>query len=104
MVITADCGIGSAAEVAAASEAGIEAIVTDHHEPPARGLPGCPIVHPVVSGYPFSALCAAGVAHKLSTALREAAGTGSRHGRGGATRPPTSSTWWRSRPSPTWSR
>ena len=76
MVITADCGIGSAAEVAAAREAGIEAIVTDHHEPPRPAdLPDCPIVHPVVSGYPFSALCAAGVAHKLSMALREAAGT-----------------------------
>ena len=75
MVITADCGIGSAAEVAAAREAGIEAIVTDHHEPPAAAdLPDCPIIHPVVSGYPFSALCAAGVAHKLSMALREAAG------------------------------
>ena len=36
MVITADCGIGSAAEVAAAKGAGIEAIVTDHHEPPPR--------------------------------------------------------------------
>jgi len=76
MVITVDCGIGSAAEVAAAREAGIEAIVTDHHEPPGPAeLPDCPIVHPVVSGYPFSALCAAGVAHKLSTALREAAGS-----------------------------
>ena len=76
MVITADCGIGSAAEVAAARKAGIEAIVTDHHEPPGPAdLPDCPIVHPVVSGYPFSALCAAGVAHKLSMALREAAGT-----------------------------
>ena len=39
MVITADCGIGSAAEVAAAKEAGIEAIVTDHHEPPATERP-----------------------------------------------------------------
>ena len=76
MVITADCGIGSAAEVAAARDAGIEAIVTDHHEPPGpEDLPDCPIIHPVVSGYPFSALCAAGVAHKLSIALREASGT-----------------------------
>ena len=73
MVITVDCGIGSAAEVAAAKAAGLDVIVTDHHEPPTE-LPGCPILHPVVSGYPFSALCAAGVAHKLAIALRETAG------------------------------
>jgi single-stranded-DNA-specific exonuclease len=71
LVITVDCGITAVAEVAAAREAGIEVIVTDHHEPP-EALPGCPILHPVVSGYPFSGLCAAGVAHKLSVALRRA--------------------------------
>lgn len=78
MLITVDCGIGSAPEVAAARAAGIEVIVTDHHEPPRAGeLPDCPILHPVVSGYPFGSLCAAGVAHKLAAALR---------GRGAATR------------------
>ena len=52
-------------------------VVTDHHEPPkAADAPDCPILHPVVSGYPFSALCAAGVAHKLSLALRRAAALG----------------------------
>ncbi|MGZ5321572.1 MAG: single-stranded-DNA-specific exonuclease RecJ [Solirubrobacterales bacterium] len=73
LVITVDCGITAVDEVAAAREAGIEVVVSDHHEPPER-LPDCPIVHPVVSGYPFSALCAAGVAHKLSVALRGAGG------------------------------
>ena len=71
LAITVDCGIGSVAEVAAARAAGIEMVVTDHHEPPSE-LPDCPILHPVVSGYPFRALCAAGVAHKLSSALRRA--------------------------------
>ena len=97
LVITVDCGITAAEEVAAARAAGIEVIVTDHHEPP-DALPDCPILHPVVSGYPFSGLCAAGVAHKLSLALRR----GGR--RRGSTAPATSSTWSRSRPSPTWSR
>src|SRR5262245_12820042 len=68
LLITVDCGIGSAEEVAAARERGIEVIVTDHHQPPDL-LPRCPILHPAVSGYPFPDLCAAGVAHKLSTAL-----------------------------------
>ncbi|MGZ5331602.1 MAG: single-stranded-DNA-specific exonuclease RecJ [Solirubrobacterales bacterium] len=73
LVITVDCGITAAEEVGALRGAGVDVVVTDHHEPPAD-LPGCPILHPVVSGYPFSGLCAAGVAHKLSLALRRAAG------------------------------
>ncbi len=73
VVVTVDCGIGSVDEVAAARAAGIEVIVTDHHTPPER-LPDCPILHPVLSGYPFSGLCAAGVAHKLALALRLRAG------------------------------
>jgi single-stranded-DNA-specific exonuclease len=73
LAVTVDCGIGSAAEVELAREAGIETVVTDHHQPPER-LPACPIVHPVVSGYPFEGLCGTGVAHKLALALRRAAG------------------------------
>jgi single-stranded-DNA-specific exonuclease len=75
LVITADCGIGSIEEVAAAQAAGIRVVVTDHHLPGER-LPDCPIVHPVVSEYPFEGLCAAGVAHKLAIALSDAAGQG----------------------------
>src|SRR6478609_93680 len=66
LAITVDCGIGSVEEVAAARAAGIQVVVTDHHEP-GEPLPECPIVHPVVSGYPFEGLCAAGVAYKLAT-------------------------------------
>jgi single-stranded-DNA-specific exonuclease len=68
LLITVDCGIGCAREVELAREAGIEVIVTDHHQPPDE-LPRCPIVHPVVSGYPCPDLCAAGVAYKLAAAL-----------------------------------
>jgi single-stranded-DNA-specific exonuclease len=75
LVITVDCGIGSVEEVAAARGAGIEVVVTDHHLP-GDELPDCPIVHPVVSEYPFEGLCAAGVAHKLAVALCDAAGQG----------------------------
>jgi single-stranded-DNA-specific exonuclease len=69
LLITTDCGIGSAEEVDAAIAAGIGVIVTDHHQPGER-LPDCPILHPVVSGYPFGELCGTGVAYKLAEALR----------------------------------
>lgn len=86
LAITVDCGIGSVEEVAAARAAGIEMVVTDHHLPGER-LPDCPIVHPVVSGYPFEGLCAAGVAHKLAIALSDAAGRGAVETVGGRRHP-----------------
>src|SRR2546430_8100887 len=57
----------------AALEQGLDVVVTDHHRPAER-LPPCPIVHPVVSGYPCPDLCATGVAHKLASALLARAG------------------------------
>ena len=69
LLLTTDCGIGSVAEVEAALAAGIEVIVTDHHQPGEK-LPDCPILHPALSGYPFAELCATGVAYKLAAALR----------------------------------
>ena len=75
LLVTADCGITSATEVAAARSAGIEVIVTDHHAP-ADELPDCPIVHPRISGYPCGDLCATGVAYKLAVALRRRAAGG----------------------------
>ncbi len=103
LVITADCGIGSVEEVAAARGAGIEVVVTDHHLPGER-LPDCPIVHPVVSDYPFEGLCAAGVAYKLATALWDAAGRGAVETvEAAATRPTGTLTWSPLPRSPTWS-
>ena len=86
LAITVDCGIGSIDEVAAAQAAGIEVVVTDHHLPGER-LPDCPIVHPIVSEYPFEGLCAAGVAHKLAIALCDAAGKGAVETVGGKRHP-----------------
>ena len=73
LLITADCAITAVDEVALARSLGVDVIVTDHHRP-AEQLPDCPIVHPVVSGYPFADLCAAGVAYKLAQALFARAG------------------------------
>jgi single-stranded-DNA-specific exonuclease len=68
LLLTTDCGITCVEEVAAAHRAGIEVVVTDHHEPGER-LPKCPILHPRLSGYPCAELCATGVAYKLAAAL-----------------------------------
>ena len=79
LLITADCGITAVDEVRLAGEIGIEVIVTDHHQPGGT-LPDCPILHPVIDGYPFADLCGAAVAWKLACALREAAGDPARCG------------------------
>jgi single-stranded-DNA-specific exonuclease len=75
LLVTADCGITAVSEVAQARSAGLDVVVTDHHQPRADGtLPDAPIVHPVVCGYPCPDLCATGVAYKLAGALLAAAG------------------------------
>ena len=75
LLLTADCAITAVAEVAAARAAGMDVVVTDHHQPRADGaLPDAPIVHPALCGYPCADLCATGVAHKLAAALLAAAG------------------------------
>jgi single-stranded-DNA-specific exonuclease len=51
----------------------MEVIVTDHHEP-GGAQPDCPLLHPSLSGYPFTALCGTAVAWKLAVALRQLAG------------------------------
>src|SRR2546423_548397 len=73
LIVTADCAIGSVAEVARARDLGIDVLVTDHHRP-GETLPDCAVLHPVVCGYPFEYLCAAGVAQKVSEALLNATG------------------------------
>ena len=68
LLLTTDCGITSVDEVKAGREAGLEVIVTDHHQP-GELLPDCPILHPALSGYPCPELCATGVAYKLASAV-----------------------------------
>jgi len=76
LLVTADCAITAVDEVRTARGLGLDVVVTDHHAPRPDGeLPDAPIVHPAVCGYPCPELCATGVAHKLATALAEAAGS-----------------------------
>lgn len=72
LIVSVDCGVTSVSEVVLARELGLDIIVTDHHQPGPE-LPDCPILHPVVSEYPFPSLCGAAVAAKLASALRHTA-------------------------------
>lgn len=73
LLVTVDCGVTAVPEVEVARSLGMDVVVTDHHRPDSD-LPDCTIVHPGLGGYPFPELCGAGVAMKLSEALRAAAG------------------------------
>lgn len=71
VVVSVDCGITAVQPAAAAKRAGLDLIITDHHNPPATGEPlpeGFAIVHPRAPGsaYPFEHLSGAGVAYKLA--------------------------------------
>ena len=68
VLVAVDCGIGCPDEVGEARRLGLDVIVADHHQPGER-LPDCPILHPVLSGYPCRELCATGVAFKVAEAL-----------------------------------
>ena len=72
LIITVDCGISNAAEIAHAAELGIDVIVTDHHNPPETLPAACAILDPKVkdSGYPFADISGAAVSYKLVEALR----------------------------------
>jgi single-stranded-DNA-specific exonuclease len=71
LVITVDCGISNAAEIAYLKEQGIETLVLDHHEEPLARPPALAIINPSLSdsGYPPIRLCAAGVAFKFVQAI-----------------------------------
>jgi single-stranded-DNA-specific exonuclease len=74
VVVSVDCGVSSHAPAAEARRLGLDLIITDHHNPPARveDLPEAyAVVHPrrPDSAYPFADLCGAGVAYKLAWRL-----------------------------------
>lgn len=71
LVITVDCGIASYMEIDQLNQAGIEVIVTDHHECQETLPPAMAIINPKIPNcpYPFNGLSGAGVALKLLQAL-----------------------------------
>ncbi|HXX32005.1 MAG TPA: single-stranded-DNA-specific exonuclease RecJ [Myxococcaceae bacterium] len=74
VLVTLDCGITAAAEVARARDLGLDVVVVDHHTVPAVLPPALAVLNPHQEGcgYPTRHLCAAGVAFALCMALRRA--------------------------------
>ena len=71
LIITCDNGVSAHDAVHKAKEAGIDVIVTDHHEVPYPLVDADIVIDPKQTDcpYPFKELCGGGVAYKLSAAL-----------------------------------
>lgn len=71
LILTVDCGISNAGEVAQAQRSGADVIITDHHTPSPESPDAIAIVNPRMPNnvYPFPELCGAGIAYKLASAL-----------------------------------
>ena len=72
LIITVDCGVTAAKEVALSRRAGIDVIITDHHDSKGGLLPDAnAILNPKLSssGYPEDVLAGVGIALKLCHAL-----------------------------------
>lgn len=73
-VVTVDCGISGAAEVAMLLERGIGVAITDHHEPGEAVPVGVPVADPKLGDGRSCDLAGAGVALKLVQAVGERLG------------------------------
>jgi single-stranded-DNA-specific exonuclease len=71
VIVTVDCGSTSVAEIAAARDAGIDVLVTDHHRLPVELPAAVALVNPqrADSRYPERRLAGSGVAFKLAQLL-----------------------------------
>jgi len=74
LLITVDCGISNAAEIARANELGMDVIVSDHHLPPPDLPPALAILNPRQAdcGYPFKRMAGVGIAFTLVRGLAKA--------------------------------
>lgn len=73
LIITVDCGITSVREVEIASSAGIDVIISDHHEPGEILPQAIAVINPKRTDckYPFTELAGIGVAYKLVNAISD---------------------------------
>ncbi len=71
LILTVDCGITAVEEARMAGKAGIDLLITDHHEPGENLPQALAVVDPKRgdSTYPFAELAGVGVAYKLLEAL-----------------------------------
>lgn len=72
ILVTVDCGISNKSEILQIEELGGRVIVTDHHQLPLEGVPGCVVLNPSQPDCDFNAyrLAGVGVAFYLAAALR----------------------------------
>jgi single-stranded-DNA-specific exonuclease len=82
LLITVDCGVADAKEVAHANKKKIDVIITDHHEPNKILPKAFAIVNPKLkdSKYPFKEICGAAVAYKLVQAIMKKESFGIKEG------------------------
>jgi len=73
LMITADCGISSVAEVTYANQLGLDVVILDHHTVPEELPPAVAAVNPkrLDSPYPFNELAAVGVSYRFLQVLFE---------------------------------
>jgi single-stranded-DNA-specific exonuclease len=72
LLVTVDCGVSDAAEVAWARDQGLDVIITDHHELPPELPPALAVVNPkrAAEDSPFRMLAGVGVALLLALGVR----------------------------------
>lgn len=72
LVVTCDCGSSDHARLATLRNAGIDALVVDHHLVPDEPLPVTAFLNPhrPDCGFPFKGMCSAGLAFSLLAAIR----------------------------------
>lgn len=78
LLVTVDCGIASLAEIDSLTQAGIQVVVTDHHECQPQLPAAAAVINPKRpdSEYPFRGLAGVGVALKLIQGLCQKLGLG----------------------------
>jgi single-stranded-DNA-specific exonuclease len=71
LVVSCDCGVSNFTEIEALKKAGIDVIITDHHQEPEKLPPALAIVHAGLKRekYPCTKLAGVGIAYKLATGL-----------------------------------
>jgi single-stranded-DNA-specific exonuclease len=72
LLVTVDCGISNAKEIAAARGFGLDIIIVDHHQPPDEFPAAIAVINPHRKdcNFPDKSLCAAGLAFYLVIGLR----------------------------------
>jgi single-stranded-DNA-specific exonuclease len=73
LIITVDCGISSVKEISLAKNLGMDVVVTDHHEPPARLPAAEALINPLMADctFPYKTLSGVGLAFYLIAGLRK---------------------------------